>query len=148
MSHTYTNCLLHCVFSTKRRERTLTADIRERLWPFIGGIARTNGFHALEVGGHDDHAHLLIALPSTLAVAKAMQLVKGGSAKFVHETFQRRFEWQEGYGAFSVSAAARDETITYIRNQEEHHRTKTFEEEYVAFLERNGIAYDARYVFG
>jgi len=124
--------------------------MRERLWPFMGGIARSNGFKAIEVGGHVDHAHMLITLPTTLSIAEAMKKVKGGSSKFMNETFpaRHRFEWQEGYGAFSVSASAIEATIAYIRNQEEHHRVRTFEEEYIAFLKKNGIAYDERYVFG
>jgi putative transposase len=149
MAHTYANCLLHCVFSTKNRQRLLTDEIRARLWPFIGGIARSNGFTALEVGGYVDHAHMLIAVPTALPIAKAMQEIKGGSSKFINGTFSRhRFAWQEGYGAFSVSASAVDSTIAYIRDQEEHHRVRTFEEEYIAFLKKNGISYDERYVFG
>ena len=150
MPSTFTCLRLHIVFSTKNRQHVLTSEMRARLWPFMGGIARSNGFTALEVGGYVDHAHILIALPATLPIAKAMQEVKGGSSKFMNETFpgRPRFEWQEGYGAFSVSASARDTTIAYIRNQEKHHRVKTFEEEYIAFLKKNGISYDERYVFG
>ena len=149
MSHTYTSCFFHCVFSTKGRQRVLTPTIRERLWPFMGGIARKNGFQAIEVGGHTDHAHALIVLPATIPIARAMQLIKGGSSAFVHETFPNcEFDWQEGYGAFSVSRSAVLTTIAYIRNQEAHHKSKTFEEEYIAFLKKNGIAYDDRYVFG
>ena len=147
MPHTYTNCLIHCVFSTKERMPQITKDIKDRLWQFIGGIARANGFRAIEVGGHNDHSHSLIALPSTITISKAVQLIKGGSSKFVHETFRKPFEWQEGYGAFSVSASGRDTTIAYIRSQEEHHRVRSFKEEYIAFLEENGVEYDPRYVF-
>ncbi|HYM61225.1 MAG TPA: IS200/IS605 family transposase [Thermoanaerobaculia bacterium] len=149
MAHTYTSLLVHCVFSTKRREPHLKPDIRQRLWPFMGGIARENKMRALAVGGYFDHAHLLLSVPPTWAIAKAMQVIKAGSSKFVHETFPkvRGFEWQEGYGAFSISISAVNETIAYIHGQEEHHRGKTFQEEYIAFLKKHGIEYDERYVF-
>ena len=148
MAHSYTKCLVHYVFSTKHREPFLTSNVRERVWAFIGGIARENGFRAIEVGGHVDHVHALIILPATMAVAKAVQLMKAGSSKFVHDTFRRRaFAWQEGYGAFSIGASGIDQTIAYIRNQEEHHRHHTFEEEYIAFLEKNCVEFDTRYVF-
>ena len=149
MGHSYTSSLFHCVFSTKERERSLSPEIRERLWPFIGGIARENGMRALEVGGVDDHAHMLLSLPSTMAIAKAMQLVKAGSSKFVHETFGRRgFAWQQGYGAFSVSVSAVDATVEYIKRQEEHHKKSSFRDEFLSFLKRHDIDYDERYVLG
>ena len=105
---------------------------------------------AIAVGGIADHVHLLLSLPATMPVAKAMQLVKGGSSKFVHETFteQRAFAWQEGYGAFSVSISHVEETVAYIQRQEEHHRKKTFEEEFRSFLQKHGIEYDERQVWG
>ncbi|HEX7707847.1 MAG TPA: IS200/IS605 family transposase [Thermoanaerobaculia bacterium] len=149
MAHTYTNCLIHYVFSTKYREPHLNSELRSRIWPFIGGIAREKGFRTIEVGGHTDHVHALIILPTTITVAKAVQLMKGGSSKFVHQTFPsvQGFAWQEGYGAFTIGASAIEQTVAYIRGQEEHHRRHTFEEEYIAFLDRNGVAYDPRYVF-
>jgi REP element-mobilizing transposase RayT len=105
---------------------------------------------ALSIGGTTDHVHVLLSLPTTSTVAKAVQLIKGGSSKWVHDTFEglREFAWQEGYGAFSVSASLLEETIRYIENQSGHHRRKTFQEEYVEFLRRYGIDYDERYVWG
>ena len=102
------------------------------------------------MGGTENHVHLLVSLPATASVAKAAQLLKGGSSKWIHETFQahRNFAWQEGYGAFSIGVSACDRTIAYIESQEHHHRTRTFEEEFVAFLNRHGIEYDERYVWG
>jgi len=149
MGHSYTSSLFHCVFSTKERRRSLTPEIRERLWPFIGGIARENGMRALEVGGVDDHVHALLSLPSTMAIAKAMQLVKAGSSRFVNETFVGRgFAWQEGYGAFSVSLSAVDATVAYIRRQEEHHKKASFRDEFLSFLKRHEIEFDERFVLG
>ena len=104
---------MHFVFSTKERRKIITPEMQQRLWPFIGGIAKENGMKAIAIGGVADHVHLLLSLPTTMPVAKAMQLIKGGSSKFVNETFtdQRAFAWQEGYGAFSVSIFHIEETI-------------------------------------
>jgi REP element-mobilizing transposase RayT len=150
MSHSYTSSLYHCVFSTKDRGKIIDADLQSRLWPYLGGIVRDNRMKALAVGGVEDHVHLLLSLPSTMTIAMAMQLVKGGSSKWVHDTFpnKRDFAWQEGYGAFSIGISQVDDTKRYIEHQAEHHRVKTFEEEFIAFLERHGIEYDFRYVWG
>jgi REP element-mobilizing transposase RayT len=104
---------------------------------------------ALAIGGVEDHVHLLLSIPSTLSIAKAMQLIKGSSSKWVHDTFSEHvdFEWQEGYGAFTVGISQVSDTRTYIENQLEHHRTKTYQDEFVAFLERHGIEYDPRYIW-
>lgn len=150
MAHSYVSALYHCVFSTKERQKTITEDLQQRLWPYMGGIVRENKMRALAIGGIEDHMHLLLSMPSTLSIAKAMQLIKGGSSKWVHDTFSehRSFEWQEGYGAFSIGISQVADTKAYIANQREHHRTKTFQEEFIAFLERHGIEYDPRYVWG
>ncbi len=105
---------------------------------------------ALAIGGIADHVHVLLSLPSPLPVAKAMQLIKGGSSKFVHETFPEHpgFAWQEGYGAFSVSISHVEEAIAYIQRQAEHHRKRTFEEEFRAFLRKHGIEFDERHGWG
>ena len=139
----------HTVFSTKERRPVITPLLRERLWPFLGGIARQNKMKALEVGGVEDHVHILLSLPSTLSIAKALQLIKGGSSKWVHETFpeHRLFGWQEKYGAFSVSVSQLDRIIRYIRNQQEHHRKITFQEEFLALLKKHRIEYDERYLW-
>ena len=104
---------------------------------------------SLAIGGTADHAHALLSLPGMMSFAKAVQLIKGGSSKWVHDTFPRhkKFEWQEGYGAFSVSASQVDKTIAYINNQKEHHRKKTFQQEFPDLLKKHGIEYDARQVF-
>jgi putative transposase len=150
MSHSYTRSLFHCVFSTKGRQPLITAELQDRLWPYIGGIARDNKMKALQVGGVEDHVHILLSLPSTMAIAKAIQLIKGGSSKWVHDEFpaHRGFAWQEGYGAFSISVSHRDPTIEYITNQKEHHRKKTFKEEFLAMLAKHGIEYDPRFIWG
>src|SRR5262249_30609383 len=126
-----------------------TPELQERLWPYLGGIARENRMKALAIGGVADHVHLLISLPSTLSISKAMQLVKGGSSKWIHDTFPEHhlFLWQEGYGAFSVGISDVDRTINYIETQAEHHSKYDFKAEFVSFLKKHGIEYDERYIW-
>ena len=99
---------------------------------------------ALSVGGVEDHVHVLLSIPSTLSIAKSIQLLKGNSSKWVHEMFpnQRLFEWQEGYGAFSVAISGVDDTMRYIQSQKEHHAVHSFTDELVAFLDKHGIKYE------
>lgn len=132
---------MHVVFSTKERRPWITPDVQDRLWPYLGGIARENKMKALKVGGVEDHVHVLLSFPSTLAIAKAVQLLKGNSSKWIHETFPKlkTFEWQEGYGAFSVGVSGVDDTIKYIDGQAEHHHKASFKEELQAFLTRHGF---------
>ena len=150
MSHSYISSLFHCVFSTKERRKIISSDLEHRMHPFMGGIARQNNFTALAIGGTEDHVHLLLSLSATMPVAKAIQLIKGGASKWVHDTFPARegFAWQEGYGAFSVGVSHIEATVAYINNQKEHHRRQTFEEEFRSFLQKHNIEYDERYVFG
>ena len=98
----------------------------------------------LAIGGASDHVHVLLSLPATLSVAKAIQLLKGNSSKWVRETFPKMhsFAWQEGYGAFSVGVSGADGTMAYIRNQADHHRTRSFRDEFVAMLKKHGFAYE------
>jgi len=149
MSHSFVSNLMHCTFSTKERYPWIDNDLEARLWPYIGGIARKNRMRALAIGGTFDHLHTLLSLPSTMSFAKAVQLIKGGSSKWVHDEFPnfKTFEWQEGYGAFSVSASQVARTIAYIERQKEHHRKRTFKEEFIKLLDKHEIAYDLRYVF-
>ncbi len=149
MADTYSSVNIHYVFSTKKREPMITGDFRDRLWAFMGGIARENGMKARCIGGFTDHVHLLVSLPTTLSVAKGIQLIKGGSSVWVRDTFpeMQRFAWQEGYGAFSVSVSHLADTIAYIENQSEHHKVKTFQEEYLSFLKRHEIPYHENHLW-
>ena len=150
IANTYTAVNIHCVFSTKHREPVMVSDVRERLCPYMGGIARENQMKALGIGGTRDHVHLLLSLHPILAVSKAVQLIKGGSSAFTNEVLDlpQRFAWQEGYGAFRVSVSGIHAALEYFRRQEGHHRRQTFQEEYLAFLAKHGIEYDERYVWG
>jgi putative transposase len=149
MPHSYVSNLTHCIFSTTDRMPLINAELESRLWPYMGGIARQHKMRALAIGGTADHVHTLLSMPATMDVAKAVQLIKGGSSKWVHDTFARyrKFAWQDGYGAFSVSASQVDKTTAYINGQKEHHRKRTFEEEFIEFLDKHGVEYDPRYVF-
>jgi len=144
----YVSSYFHCAFSTKERRPLIRPGLRERLWPFIGGIAQQNEMKAIEIGGMPDHVHILLSLPSTLSIAKALQLIKGGSSKWVHDTFPEHwlFRWQAKYGAFSVSMSQLEKTIQYIKTQEQHHRKMTFQEELLALLKKHRVAYDERYL--
>jgi REP-associated tyrosine transposase len=148
VSHTYVSELIHCVFSTKQRRNLIPAAAQPDLWSFIGGVARKNGFKALIVGGTENHVHTLLSLPATLPLAKAMQLVKGASSHWMNEKFHTQFAWQEGYGAFTVGISQKSDTIAYIKSQAEHHRKRNFEEEFLAFLKKNGLEYDPQHVWG
>lgn len=112
------------------------------MWAFLGGIARKNGFKALIAGGTENHVRILLSLPATLPLAKAMQLIKGASSHWMNETHTHGFAWQEGYGAFALGIFQKSDTIAYIRSQAEHHRKRTLEEEFVVFLKKNNVEYD------
>ena len=103
----------------------------------------------MEIGGVEDHIHLLISLPATITIAKAMQLLKGGSSKWIHDTFPEHgtFAWQKKYGSFSVSISQLDTVIAYIRRQKEHHQKFTFQTEFVGLLKKHRIEYDERYLW-
>ena len=142
--HSFVSCLMHCVFATKLRRPLIKPDLQHRLWPYLGGIARENKMKALIVGGVADHVHVLLSLPSTMTTAKAVQLLKGNSSKWIHETFPDcwDFGWQEGYGAFSIGVSGVEDTMQYIRTQAEHHRKMTFQEELAMFLNKHGMQFD------
>jgi len=144
--HSFTSCLMHCVFATKERRALITPDLQTRLWPYLGGIARENKMTALAVGGVADHVHVLVSIPATLSVAKAIQLLKGNSSKWIHDTFKEHwiFEWQEGYGAFSIGISGVKDTVKYIQNQAEHHRKTSLKEELETFLKKHGMEYVER----
>ena len=149
MSHTYCCSLFHCVFSTKERRKTIIADIQPRLWAYMGGIAREHGMKAPGIGGTEDHVHLLLSLPSSLSIAMAMQQIKSFSSRWMTETCHvERFEWQEGYGAFSIGQSQVSATLAYIAGQKEHHAKRDFQAEFLAILKKHGIDHDPRYVWG
>jgi len=140
MSHRYESILVHCVFSTKERKPLIPDSMKRKLWAYIGGIARTNKFKALAVGGMPDHVHVLLSLPATLLVTKAIQLIKGGSSKWMNDhSLNRSFAWQDAYGAFSIGISQVEDTIHYINTQEQHHAKVSIEREFRRILKRHGI---------
>jgi REP element-mobilizing transposase RayT len=149
MPHSLTHILIHAIFSIKGREPLIDRELRPRLWAYVVGIVRESGGGSIAIGGTADHIHLLVSIPPTMPVADIMRLVKTNSSRWVHEEFPTRksFAWQTGYAAFSVSASNVERVKRYIADQEEHHRKVTFQEEYVAFLKRHGVAYDERYLW-
>jgi REP element-mobilizing transposase RayT len=150
MANTYTSLYYHIIFSTKNRHPWINPQIEQRLWEYLGGIARQHKMSALQIGGAPDHIHSLILAPATLSPSQIAQRLKGDSSKWIHGTFSgfRKFAWQDGYGAFTVSKSQLPPSIQYIQNQKEHHRKRTFQEEFLALLQKHGIQYDERYLWG
>jgi len=148
MPGTYTNLLYHIVFSTKERQPLITPDVKEELYRYIGGIIRAEGGKLLEIGGIEDHVHIVAKLKPAIAVSDALRLIKANSSKWTNEGKSKmRFAWQEGFGAFSVSESQVEPVAQYIRHQEEHHQVQTYREEFVSLLERHGVEYDPRYLW-
>jgi len=150
MSHTYSSNRVHIIFSTKHREKRLPEDLQPKLWSYMAGIARNHGFEAIRIGGVSDHAHALLLLPPTIPLAKAVQMMKGSSSHWLNATGAagKEFAWQEGYGAFSVSASQTEDVVKYIEGQAEHHTRWDYKDEFLVFLKRYGIEYDPLYVWG
>jgi len=147
MSHSYAQNHIHLVFSTKNREKLVTRELLSRLWAYTAAVCRNHDLLTFAVGGMEDHMHLLFRLPPTMPLSDAVALVKSNTSKWLGE-LGKDFAWQEGYGAFSVSSSHVDRVIRYIEGQESHHRKISFEDEFIALLEKHGIDYDPKYVFG
>ena len=144
MGHTFSCVLMHVTFSTKLRRRWIDEALRERLFPYLGGLARKEFAACLCIGGTDDHIHALVEISMDVAPADAMRTLKSVSSGWVHKEFcdLAAFQWQAGYGAFSVSPSNARRVIRYIENQQEHHRRMNFEEEYRALLIRHKVPFD------
>jgi REP element-mobilizing transposase RayT len=147
MSHSYTNNYVHVIYSTKNRENLIPPEFEKRLYPFIASVAQTHGIPLLAAGGTSNHTHILFCLPATISLASAVNTFKTNSSRFMHE-HGLPFQWQNGYGAFSVSLSQLDRVTAYIRSQHEHHKSRDFEQEFIALLKRAGISYDPQFVFG
>jgi REP element-mobilizing transposase RayT len=148
MPSTHLSLYCHLIFSTKDRQPLILDAWRERLHAYLGGVIRAEGAVPHAVGGTIDHVHVLIGLRATHRLADLVREVKSTSSQWIHETLGvRRFSWQEGYGAFSVSPGDLEQVRKYIEDQADHHRKASFQEEYVEFLLRNGVQYDPRYLW-
>lgn len=150
MANTYSQCYNHIVFTTKNRVNLIDPQIEQRVWAYIGGIARKHGVAALKVGGIDNHIHMLTSSPPSMAPSKIAQFIKGDSSFWIKREFPAlgNFAWQDGFGVFSVSKSHVSRVVEYIKNQREHHQRQTFEEEYIELLKLHEIEYDERYLFG
>ena len=150
MANSYTELNYHCVFSTKDRRMLITPEIEDEVWALVAKTAATHGMHAQRVGGIDNHIHVLLGIPKNLAVTDAMKRLKGGCSKAINQADLTKgsFGWQDRYSAFTVSTSAVPDVIQYITDQRQHHQKQTFEDEYVALLEKHGVNYDSQYLWG
>ena len=149
MAHTFANLLTHIIFSTKGRQPFLNGEFKPQVLAYLAGIVRHLQGVPMEINGSADHVHLLVSLRPALSVAELVRVLKSNSSGWVHEKWPSRkwFAWQEGYGAFSLSQSHAGQVLRYIQGQEEHHRKVSFQDEFVAFLKKHGIAYDERYIW-
>ena len=148
MPDSYAALYYHIVFSTKQREPWISQEIERQVWSYVGGIADKWGMTPLQIGGLEDHLHIVVAIPPTMTVSRAVQLLKGGSSHWIRSTFPEleAFGWQDGYGAFTISLSQLPATVTYVQNQRRRHETWTFEQEYRALLDRHAVPYSAPFL--
>ena len=149
MPQSLSKVIVHFIFSTKDRDPWLDLDVRPRMHAYLATICRDLGGEAFRVGGVADHVHLVTTLPRTLSQAEMVEGIKKTSSKWIKSLAPKlgEFYWQRGYGAFSVSPSQLDAVLEYVESQEEHHRSRSFQEEYREFLHRHGIEFDERYVW-
>ncbi|NNE65049.1 MAG: IS200/IS605 family transposase [Pyrinomonadaceae bacterium] len=150
MANTYSSLFYHFVFSTKFRKRIIKPDFENRLWTYLGGIARKHDIKPIQIGGVEDHIHALLLSPPKYSVSQIAKIIKSDSSKWVHQEFPNKwaFGWQDGYSAFSVSRSIVPRVVRYIRNQRQHHENVSFEDEYLELLKLHEIdTVDDSYVF-
>ena len=149
MANTYTHLVTHIVFHTKSTGIVMRNEDLARVFQYIGGIIREEGAVPFAVGGVADHIHILMSLPKTVALSDLMRVIKAKSSKWLRrlDSYYEQFSWQDGDGAFSVSPSLMERTTNYILTQAEHHKTKTYHEEYKGILDVYGIDYDEHYAF-
>ena len=143
MSHSYAQNHIHLVFSTKDREKLIAKPLQRKLWAYMAGICKHNDMLAFAIGGMEDHVHLLFRLPPTITLAHAISVIKANSSTWMRE-HGARFAWQKGYGAFSVSSSKVSAVIRYIDTQEQHHRRRSYEQEFKALLDKHRVEYDPK----
>jgi len=150
MPQSLTKVYVHIVFSTKYREHLLHTGIQDELYGYLGGICNQLGCYPVKIGGFTDHVHVLCMLSKKVALMDLLKELKRGSSIWIKTKGKEfsNFHWQDGYGAFSVNPSELDVVSEYIATQEDHHKKKTFQEEYVAFLKKCKVDYDERYVWG
>jgi putative transposase len=149
MPQSYVNLIYHIIFSTKDREPLITTEYQKRLYEYIGGIIRTQGGITLAINGVADHVHILAKLRQDKALSDLIRDFKSNASNWMHNIFpeQKDFAWQNGYGAFTVSASQIGEVSRYIANQKQHHQKHSFKDEFIAFLKANEIDFDEKYLW-
>ncbi len=146
MAHTYSANFIHAVFSTKIRINMIPSHLQEQLWAYISGIANNLKIKTLAIGGMPNHIHVLMGLPTNMPVSEAVQKLKANSSRWLGEQGVK-FQWQDGYGSFSVSPSLLETVKAYIRDQKTHHQKRSFEDELRALLDKSGVAYDPEKLF-
>jgi REP-associated tyrosine transposase len=139
--------VIHLVFSTKERRPLICPELAADLFAYLGGIVHEMRATALIINGTADHVHMLVRIRPSQSVAEIARVVKTNSSRWVHGNGRTEFAWQAGYGVFSVSESNVPAVKEYIASQEEHHRKRSFQEEFVAFLKKNNVVYDERYIW-
>ena len=149
MANTYSQITIHIVFAVKYRENLLKTKHKEELYKYISGIIKNKNQKLLAINGAFDHVHILIGMSPSIALSDLVRDIKNNSSKFINDKkwILGKFQWQEGYGAFSYSRSQRPEIINYINNQEEHHKKASFREEYLNILKKFDVEYNDEYLF-
>jgi REP element-mobilizing transposase RayT len=149
MPNTYTQIYIHIVFAVKGRQNLIQKNWEDELHKYICGIANSKEQKVYAIGGVGDHIHLLVSIKPDIAISDLVRDIKANSSRWINEKrfVMNKFQWQEGYGAFSYSKSQLDNVIAYINNQEQHHKTKSFKEEYIELLQKYNVEYDERYLF-
>jgi REP element-mobilizing transposase RayT len=149
MAKSYTNLLYHLVFGTRERQPLITPERKQRLYEYVGGTIRGLGGISLAIGGIEDHMHLLAKLRPDKALSDVLRDLKSNSSGWMHDVFPdaKNFSWQNGYGAFSVSASQVPAVARYIENQEKHHAKRSFRDEFIEILRANEIEFDEKYLW-
>jgi REP element-mobilizing transposase RayT len=149
MPNTYTQIYIHIVFAVKGRQNLIQKNWEDELHKYICGIANSKEQKVYAIGGVGDHIHLLVSIKPDIAISDLVRDIKANSSRWINEKHfvMNKFQWQEGYGAFSYSKSQLDNVIAYINNQEQHHKTKSFKEEYIELLQKYNVEYDEKYLF-
>ncbi|MXN92747.1 IS200/IS605 family transposase [Flavobacterium sp. Sd200] len=149
MANTYYQIYIHIVFAVKGRDNLISTRWKEELYKYIAGILKNEGQKLIAINGMPNHVHILVGLQPTIALSNLVRDIKANSSRFINEKqwIAGKFEWQQGFGAFSCSHSQLTKVINYIQNQEEHHKVKTFREEYVEFLEAYNNDFKGEYIF-
>ncbi len=149
MPNTYSKIFIQFIFAVQHRTALILPDFEEELYKYIGGIIRNQGQKLLAINGTKDHIHIFTGIEPSCRMADLMREVKGESSEFINKKgfLRNRFNWQEGYGAFSYGSLQKQDVINYVMNQKQHHRKVTFRDEYISFLKKFEVEYDEKYVF-